>query len=398
MSPHEFAMDVDDFDPTDPAVLADPYPTYRRLRMDDPVHFNAPGGWLLTRYADVASLLRDPRLSSDRRTAGEVAPALRALTENPSMVSLDPPDHTRLRRIVNKAFTPRQVEGLRPRVEAIVDGLLERVDGRFELMDSLARPLPVEVICEMLAVPAGDRPFIRKCSADLTYLFELVTSVERRQTGLRGWVALSTYFEELAVERRAKPGDDLLSMLLVVEEAGDRLTRSEVVSMANLLLFAGHDTTINLIGNGVLALLQHPDELARLRDDPGIVGSAVEELLRYDSPVQFVSRVTKTDLVLGGRLLGRQDVVFLCLGAANRDPDHFADPDRLDLGRADNRHVAFGGGPHFCLGTPLARIEGAVLVSKLFDRFPRLGLAGEPQWRDTSTIRGLSALPLATEG
>lgn len=207
-----------------------------------------------------------------------MAPALRALTENPSMVSLDPPDHTRLRRIVNKAFTPRQIKGLRPRIEAIVDRLLDRVDGRFELMADLARPLPVEVICEMLAVPEGDRPFIRDRSADLTYLFELVTSVEKRQTGFRGWSALTTYFEELAAERSGKPGADLLSMLLVVEEAGDRLTRSEVVSMANLLLFGGHDTTINLIGNGVLALLRHPHELARLREDPSIVESAVEEV------------------------------------------------------------------------------------------------------------------------
>src|SRR5215813_1835495 len=321
------------FNPMEPEFIADPYPTYHRLRSEDPVHHSPLGFWVLTRYEDVVAALRDPRLAKEAIASfvaarfGSPMPAMGL-----SMLDRDPPDHTRLRGLVSKAFTPRVIEQLRPHIQGIVNRLLDKVEGEpgMDLIEQFAYPLPVIVICEMLGVPVAER------------------SMHARH-------ALAVYFRELIAERRAAPRDDMLSGLIAAEEAGDKLTEDELLATSILLLVAGHETTVNLIGNGTLALLRHPDQLERLRRDPGLITSAVEELLRYDGPVQRTARVPSEDIAIGDRVIPKGELVMPFIGAADRDPAQFPDPDRLDIGRADNRHIAFGWGIHFCLGAPLAR-------------------------------------------
>jgi pimeloyl-[acyl-carrier protein] synthase len=394
------------FNPYLPEVHEDPYPLYHQLRESDPVHRSELGFWVLTRHADVLALLRDPRTSRDPRrservellrSSVEVGQLLDEEEAAPSMLFVDPPDHTRLRTLVNKAFTPAAVERLRSRVEAIVGGLLDRVagTGTMDVVDDLAYPLPVTVICEMFGVPEADWDRFRGWSRSLVRLLDPLVAEDAFEQALQARLALRGYLRELIAERRAHPDDGLLSALIAAEDQGHKLSEAELVSMCMLLLVAGHETTVNLIANGTLALLRHPRARARLAADPALAGSAVEELLRYDSPVQFTSRHALADLDVGGRRVRAGETVVAVLGAANRDPAQFPDPDRLDLGRAPNRHVAFGGGIHFCLGAPLARMEAAIAIPAMLARLPGLEPGPRPPVRrDTVTLRGLASLPV----
>ncbi len=393
------------FNPWLPEIHANPYPVYARLREEDPVHQPFPGVWILSRHRDVSALLRHPDMSSDRRNSPVYEEFIKALPVEPddgaltpSMLFLDPPDHDRLRRLANKAFTPRAVERLVPRVHEVVTELLDRAEemGSFDVVADLAYPLPVTVISEMLGVPEADRDTLRRWSLDLIYTLDPMLSVEALARAQRAGAEFRAYLRELIADRRAHLGDDLLSGLIQAEDEGRQLTPKELVATCVLLLVAGHETTSSFIGNGVLALLRNPEQYARLHEDPGLMRSAGEELLRYDSPVQLTGRLVVRDTEIAGQpVQAGQDVVAL-VGAANRDPEVFHEPDRLDVGRADNRHVAFGGGIHFCLGAPLARVEGGTAIATLVRRFPRLELtAEEPVWRDTITLRALSSLPVA---
>jgi pimeloyl-[acyl-carrier protein] synthase len=390
-----------EFNPMDPAFVADPYPTYRRLRAEDPVHHSPLGFWVLTRYEDVITALRDPRLAKEAIAAfvaarfGSPVPAMGL-----SMLDRDPPDHTRLRSLVSKAFTPRVVEGLRPRIQQIVDGLLDRAEdaGSMDLVEEFAYPIPVNVICEMLGVPVEDHERFKAWSLDIARGLDSVllppdSDVPRRSVASRN--ALASYFRELIARRRTALRADMLSGLIAAEEAGDKLSENELLATCILLLIAGHETTVNLIGNGMLALLRHPDQLRRLRENPGLIGSAVEELLRYDGPVQRTARIPSEDVVIDGRSIAKGEMVMPFIGAADRDPAQFPDPDRLDITRGDNRHIAFGWGIHFCLGAPLARVEGQIAINTLVRRFPKLALATDtPEFRQSLTLRGLKSLPV----
>ena len=396
-----------EFNPFLPEFIADPYPFYRRLRELDPVHRTGLGFWVLTRYDDVVALLRDPRFGRERYREllqarfGDEAPSGGV---SGSMLFRDPPDHTRLRALVNKAFTPRVVDAMRPHIQQIVDDLIDAVrDAKaMDVIADLAYPLPVTVICEMLGVPVGERGEFRQWSVDIGRSLDAIampsdpTVIERGNVARR---ALTDYFRTLAAERRARPRADLLSALIAAEEQGDRLSEAELLATCVLLFVAGHETTVNLIGNGLLALLRHPDALRSLRDDASLIGGAVEELLRYDGPVQRTGRIANTDVELDGHKITEGTLVLGLIGAANRDPAQFPEPDRLDFRRADNRHLAFGWGIHFCLGAPLARVEGQIALLTLARRLPGLALAGStPEWRESATLRGLRRLPVAWAG
>jgi hypothetical protein len=408
------AATAEQLDPFAPESIANPYPVYRRLRESDPVYLSPGGAYLLTRYDDIVEVLRDPRFSSDPMNAAgrEEAPGRRPLvsqvTTDPEgrprvMLFADPPDHTRLRTIVNKAFTARTVEAMRPRIQALLDELLEPAadTGVMDVMEELAYPLPVIVICEMLGVPAQDRDSFKGWSRGIAGILDPIdpeTAEARAMELAPSFIQLVQYFTNLIDERRQRPRDDLLSALIAAEEAGDKLSASELMGMCILLFIAGHETTMNLIGNGTLALLRNPDQLSALREDPSLVRNAAEELLRYDSPVQLTARTALEDLEVGGTIVRKSQQVVTLLGAANRDPAHFPDPDRLDLRRPDIRHLSFGGGHHFCLGAPLARVEGQVTFSTLARRFPGIALAAEPEYRPTFTLRGLKELRVALRG
>jgi cytochrome P450 len=389
-----------------PAMLDDPYPVYRQLRETDPVHWHEPfGAWLLTRYQDVVAALHDPRFSAER-TAAMLAmagqPGLKPFFDflAARMLYADPPRHTRLRGLVSKAFTPHAVEALRPHIQALVDQFLDRVQpqGRMDIIGDLAYPLPVTVIAEMLGVPAGDRERLKRWSDEFVVYFSKspaqVTTAEYDRAA-RAVAAEEDYFRAAVARLRLAAEPSLLGALARAEEAGDRLTEPELYANVNLLLTAGHETTTNLIGNGMLALLRHPDQLAKLRADPSLLPGAIEEFLRYDSPVQFTHRVAREDVAVGDKVIRRGQFVYLMLGAANRDPARFPAPDRLDITRPDNHHVSFGQGSHFCLGAPLARLEAQTAFGALLRRFPALRLAAEGmEYRPTFNLRGLQALPV----
>ena len=391
------------FNPMDPAFVEDPYPTYHVLRSEDPVHHSPLGFWVLTRYADVIASLRDPRLIKEP-IAAFVAARFGMAAPPPglglSMLDRDPPDHTRLRGLVSKAFTPKALESLRPRIQQIVDGLLDQAErrGEMDIIEEFAYPIPVIVICEMLGVPVKDHERFKQWGLDIARGLDAImlppdSEVARRSVS--GRKALAEYFRELIKERRAAPREDMLSALIAAEEAGDKLSEEELLASCILLLVAGHETTVNLIGNGTLALLKHPEQLRRLREDPGLIVTAVEELLRYDGPVQRTARIPSEDLVIGGKTIPKGEMVMPFLGAANRDPAQFPNPDRLDITRIDNRHIAFGMGIHFCLGAPLARMEGQIAINTLLRRLPKLALASQkPEHRQSLTLRGLVSLPV----
>ncbi len=392
------------FDPFLPEFNANPYPFYHRLRAEDPVHLSPLGFWVFTRYDDCVMVLRDQRFGR-AGFEGFLEQVYGSAVEGDrmprSMLFRDPPDHTRLRSLVNRAFTPRVVESLRPRIQQIVAELLDRVqDARgMEVIADLAYPLPVTVISEMLGVPEGDRDSIKQWSADIARSLDAIglpSDTEIVRHGRTARRALGEYFGSLIPERRKHPRADLLSLLIAAEEQGDKLSEGELLATCILLYIAGHETTVNLIGNGLLALLRHPAELQRLRDGPGLIPSAVEELLRYDGPVQRTSRFAHADVEIGDRKIAKGAMVVTLIGAANRDPAQFPDPDRLDVTRPDNRHIAFGFGIHFCLGAPLARLEGQIALGALLQRAPKLALAIEnPEWRESQVLRGLKALPVS---
>ena len=385
-------LDVDFFSPE---LRADPWPYYARLRDAAPVHRRPSGDWFLTRYADCQGVLADPRCSSNpahEATPSEGSPARREGSN--LLLFLDPPDHTRLRRLVSKAFTPRRVEALRPRVEELVDQLLDDVAGAgsFDVLDALAFPLPVIVICELMGVPAEDRDALKDWSTAASRLLDPDVAGDTMEQGLLAALGLAGYFGELFEERRRAPQDDLVSGLVAAEEEGDRLSAEELQAITVLLFIAGHETTMNLIGNGTYALLRHPDQLALVRDDPEVARTAVEELLRYDGPVHATARVPIEDLDIDGTTVPAGQRMVVALGAANRDPAQFPDPDRLDVTRPDNRHLTFSHGMHFCLGASLARVEGQVAIPRLLQRFPDMQLAAEPAYREHLVLRGLTEL------
>jgi cytochrome P450 len=394
------------FDPSSPEFQRDPYPVYRRLRQEDPIARLAdPDLWLVTRYADVVAIFRDPRFrtgdmgnNEDLLPLADRIPGIAMVLEafRNMMLFQNPPDHTRLRGLVNKAFTPRRIEGLRPRIDAIVEDLLGACStrGEFDLIGDFAVPVPVVVIAELLGVPAEDRERLKEWSRRLAVMLDGTVRMAGIPDAASAAGELVEYLVGIVERRRREPRDDLISAMIAAQDRDDALTDRELLSNSVLLLIAGHETTTNLIGNGSVALLEHPDQLERVRGEPELIRSAVEELLRFDSPVQLTSRYPLEDLEWDGHKFREGQEVNLMLGAANRDPEVFADPERLDVARADNRHVSFGFGAHFCLGAPLARLEGQIAVGALARRFPRLAIAGEPVRRPGVVLRGYASVPV----
>jgi len=384
-------MTTQTFDWVSQEFLRDPYPRYRELRERDPIHFNeARGSWVLLRYNDMVDVLRDDdRFSAERGVQIEGAPK--------SMLSSDPPDHTRLRTLVNKAFTARTVRNLMGRIQEIVDGLIEQNAGRGEMeaITDFAYPLPITVIAEMLGVPSEDRDFFRDQSQKIAVALGPIEDMDVAMEALDGRNHLVAYFNELIPKRKEDPDEDLITALLQASEAGDFLSQGELLAMLLLLLVAGHETTVNLIGNGLLALLRNPDQLDRLRNEEGIERSAIEELLRYDSPVTMTGRLAKQDVEIAGHAITAGQNISTIVAAANRDPEQFPDPDRLDLTRDPCNHLSFSAGIHYCLGAQLARLEGQIALSTLVRRFPKLSLATtDLRWRPAPILRGLEALPV----
>src|SRR5712691_13156448 len=398
------------FDPADPVINADPFPVFRRLRDEDPVHWSgALKAWIVTRYDDVRAIALDRELSADRlRPFFDILPSdeQRKLADLQRYLTLwavfkDAPDHTRLRGLMNRAFTPRAVEALRPNIERIVDDLLDRIVARGEadFIADFAYPLPGSVIMDMLGVPRSDLEVMKVWSDDIALFVGIArTTPEKYARAQAGTREMAAYFRRLVAERRAAPKRDMISALIAAEEAAQHLTEDEIVATCILLLFAGHETTANLLGNGVLALLRHPEQLAKLRARPELAAGAVEECLRYDGPSGALARVVAVEHELGGRRLKPGERVYAWMNAANRDPRRFPDPDRFDIERTDNRHLTFGHGAHFCLGAPLARLEGQVAFPRVLARLDRLELAAERfEWIDSLVLRGVKQLPVRFE-
>jgi cytochrome P450 len=396
------------FDVRDPAFLADPYPVFRKLRVETPVLQAKQGRWFITGYEDTALMLRDRRFGKNfadpealMRRFGPTAqdePAVMELTH--MMLMRDPPDHTRLRGLVTKAFTARRVEAMRERVQQLTDRLLDQVaaSGQMDAISELAFPLPVLVICELLGIPEEDQArFVTGSASGGALLNPTTPTREELDNANRGTLESNAYFETLFARRRQDPQDDLLTQLVQAEEAGDRLTTAELRANVTLLFAAGHETTVNLIGNGLLSLLRHPDQWQRLRDDRTLIPNAIEEILRFESPVQAVARTASEPIELSGTTIGTREIVISLVGAANRDPAVFERPDSFDIARKDLRPLSFGGGIHFCLGAQLARIEAAVVFETLLRRLPNLRLLepDRPKFRASFTLRGLTELPVA---
>ena len=387
-----------------PVVRSDPWHLYARLHDRGPVRpTRFSGVWLVASHVGVDRILRSPVASVDESRATGLEPMDRtspfSTMVGRSLLFIDPPDHTRLRRLVSRAFTPRTVDVLRPRVEAMVAGRLARLRpaGSGDLLAELALPLPVAVICELLGVPERERERFLTWARHLAPRVDisLFRDEERNRRGDQAALELGAFLREIVDDPARRDPDGLLSQLVAVEENGDRLTRDEMVALAVLLLVAGFETTTNLIGNGVLALLQHPDELARVRDGDVDPATAVDELLRFAGPVQFTQRVVLDDVEIDDQVIPANTLVALLVGAANRDPNVFTRPNDLDVGRRPNPHLAFSVGIHHCIGAALARLEAAVAIPAILDALPDLRLAGRPQWRDTFVLRGLTALPVA---
>jgi len=392
------------FNPMSPDVIANPYPHYHRLRTLDPVHRSPMGFFVASRHADVSFVMRDKRFGKDfvgrmtRRFGPQVLdePVYRSMSH--WMLQMDPPDHTRLRGLVVKAFTARRVEDMRPRIQEIVDQTLDRVEprGQMDLIADFALRLPVTVICDMLGIPEEDHEMIFSGARGGGRLLDPVplTRAEIDQANDDN-LATAAYFHGLFELRRRQPGDDLTTQLVQAEEEGRKLTNEELTANVILLFGAGHETTVNLIGNGLLALHRSPDQLRLLKENPTLIANAIEELLRYDSSVQMTGRTALEDVSVGGLDVAKGEAVLCLLGAANRDPAAYPDPDRLDITRSSIRPMSFGGGIHFCLGAQLARIEGEIAVATLLRRLPNLKLddVEHPSWRQTFVLRGLNALP-----
>lgn len=401
------------FSPFDAEVRTWPYPVYNRYRSQDPVHWGAPampglpGTWYLFGYNDIMAAIKDPRFSSERAKVMS-AEAMQAIppemqkflaTVGRSMIFRDPPDHTRLRSLVNKAFTPQTVEKYRSRIQVITNELLDQIEANNSPADfirNFAFPLPIVVITEMLGIPSEDREQFRAWSQILIQGVDMRKSPEVFEKAVQANKDFGDYLLSLFPERRQHPQADLISSLLQAEDNGGKLSEAEMLSMLRLLLVAGHETTVHLIGNGLVALLNHPTELEKLRTEPYLIENAVEELLRYDSPTQASARWVSEDMEFGGKNLHRGDNVYLVFGAGNHDPDQYRNPDQLDITRQFARHLSFGYGIHFCLGAPLARVEAQIAIPALLHRFPNLQLAATHfEWQPTNLVRGLKSLELS---
>jgi cytochrome P450 len=393
------------FDPRDPAFRADPYPTYNDIRETTPVLATPLGLLVLSRHSDCVRILHHPTTSNDQRNSA----LFKTFTESmdidpfegrePSFLFLDPPDHTRLRGLVSHAFTARRVRELAPRVQEIVDELIDAAlpAGRMEVIEEFAYLVPVRVICELLGVPAQDHEIFKDWSRELARgldpEFMIPTETQERMNSAS--LALMNYFEGLIEERTKSPGDDMLSALIQAEQAGEKLTHGELLSTLALLLIAGHETTVNLIGNGVLQFSRHPGEYQKLCDEPTLAKSAVEEVLRFDPPVQITGRISMTELEFDGHTLEKGQQALCLIGGANRDASEFGEnAQSFDITRTPNNHVAFGAGIHFCLGAPLARLEARIAFETLARRIGAFELADEPSYRENFVLRGLSRLPI----
>lgn len=385
-------------------VLADPYPLYHQMRNENPVYLDMNlGCWVLTRYKDVISAFSNASVSSRRiredRLLGKAWEEIRPLLHICSlqMVFLDPPDHTQLRFLVHKAFSYSTVAKMRLHIQKVLDTLLDAVweQGYMDIMQDLAFPLPAIIIAEMLGVPPEDHIKFKKWTNDFAIFMGTPTTLEQSKEATQSALALMDYFRYIVTCRRTAPIDDLLGSLIVAEEEGNKLSEEELLANCVLLLFAGHEASTNLIGNGLNALLRDPAARQKLQEQPELISSAVEEFLRYDSPTQWTARVMKEEAVIGGKTIGRGQGVLLMLGAANRDPAQFPHPDNMDICRRENKHIAFGHGAHFCLGAALARLEGQLSIATLLQRFPNLQLQSEAvEWQGSLGFRSLKALPV----
>lgn len=391
----------------DPAGRADPYPAYNRIREFGPLHLPENNLTVFSSFADCDEVLRHPASRSDRSNSTIARRQLEAEPpERPrgpaNFLFLDPPDHTRLRKLVSKAFVPKVIKALEPDITALVDGLLDDVErrGNLDVIADLAYPLPVAVICRLLGVPVEDEPKFSDASALLAAALDPFLTLtghasDRFDEQMAAGIWLNDYLRELIDARRSAPGEDLMSGLIAVEESGDQLTEDEIVATCNLLLIAGHETTVNLIANATLAMLRHPDQWAALATDASRVSSVIEETMRYDPPVQLVGRIAGEDITIGGITVPAGDSMLLLLAAAHRDPAANERPEEFDPDRDTIRHIGFGKGPHFCLGAPLARLEASVALSALTARFPHARLAEEPVYKPNMTLRGMSTLSVA---
>ncbi|MCG6137935.1 MAG: cytochrome P450 [Nostoc sp. LLA-1] len=396
------------FNPFDIAFHINPYPTYHNLRILNPVYRSTLNAWILTRYVDVKSVLRDPRFCvinlankmKDKRYYLGQQKDLDMLTQVTSkwLIFVEAPEHTRLRKLVGKAFSPITVEQLRPYVQMIVDELIDQVidKGVMDVISDLATPLPVTIIAKLMGVPDEDCLLLHKWSDELSHIIDPLLSVKTYENLNQVVSNFTDYFYNLFITKQKNPQDDLISHLLVVQEQNDKLSREELLSTCILLFAAGEETTINTIGNGILALLHHPEQMEKLRKEPKMIVSAVEELLRYDSPVQHAQRIATEDVNIGGQLIRTGDKVIACLGAANRDPSQFSNPDQLDITRRDNPHLAFIEGIHACLGASLARLNTQTAINTLLQRLPNLSLTTDKlEWRKNIALRGLKSLPVS---
>ncbi|MFD5820547.1 cytochrome P450 [Streptomyces sp. NPDC127038] len=396
------------FDPWDPAFLADPYPAYEELRARGRVHYYEPTNqWLVPHHADVSALLRDRRLGRTyqhrftHEDFGRTAPPpehepFHVLNDH-GMLDLEPPDHTRIRRLVSKAFTPRTVERLKPYVEGLAGELVDRLveAGGGDLLTDVAEPLPVSVIAEMLGVPDSERAPLRPWSADICGMYELNPSEDAARRAVRASEEFTEYLRGLIEARRKEPADDLISGLIAAHDEGDRLTEQEMISTCVLLLNAGHEATVNATVNGWWTLFRHPAQLAALRADHALIPTAVEELMRYDTPLQLFERWVLDDIEIGGTTIPRGAEIAMLFGSANRDAEVFGNPETLDLSRTENPHISFSAGIHYCIGAPLARLELAASMTALLTKAPGLRLAAEPVRKPNFVIRGLEGLPVA---
>jgi pimeloyl-[acyl-carrier protein] synthase len=391
----------------DPAVLADPYPLYRRLREQDPVHWDAfLHAWVVTQYPDVITVLH--RFSADRIRTPEQLSSMGCDGLNPiarmmmnQLLFMDAPSHTRLRGLAATAFSPRRVESMREHIQEIagdlVDGILAKDRGQSDVIADFAEPFPAIVTAEMLGVPVADHGQLKDWSADFAEMLgNLQQNSGQAPRILRSMEEMTLYFRAAVREKEKHPTEGLISSLISAEAGGTRLTEDEVVANSILTMIGGQETTTNLIGNGILLLLRRPNEMARLTQDLTLIPSAVEEFLRYDSPVQHTARIAPDEVMLGGKQIRKGQTVIPVLAAANRDPGRFPDPDRLDLERTDNRHLAFGWASHFCFGASLARMEGQIAFEALLGRLPELALEDgtEVEWRENLGLRGLKSLPV----
>ena len=389
-------------------TMRNPHAFYANLREQGPLSYipdfyGMGSAWIATNYDDAIAILKDPRFIKDRRKILSPEDEQSVLHESVSpiemrsMLNVDPPDHTRLRALVSKAFTPRMITQLRPRIQQITDELLDAVQaqGKMDIITDFAYPLPITVISEMLGIPAKDRSQFRVWTQKMLSMSDQPDQEEARATAARAFL---NYIKALLDEKRAHPANDLTSSLLQVEENGDQLSENELLSMIWLLLLAGHETTVNLIGNGTLALLQHPEQMQRLQQDPSLLPTAVEELLRYTAPVSLSDeRWASEDIAMHGEVMRKGDMVLISLSAVNTDSRQFPDPEVLDLARKENQHLAFSKGIHYCLGAPLARLEGLIAFGTLLQRLPNLRLASDPAqliWSSNPMLRGLKSLPV----